>query len=162
MTITMPISQARSSLAGLSHRLHNKDTATITSRGKPILAVIPWELFESVTETLEIMGDYKIIVSPTALKMLKEISDRRIQTKIGRLIDGLSRDPEQKGKPLWNELSGFRSLRQNAKFVMSQTLSQFESAVDKSEGLFAVGFLHHASHFNLRSGDHIDVDAAVG
>ena len=48
---------------------------------------------------------------PTALKMLKEIGDCRIQTKIGQVIDGLAHDPEQKGKPLWDELSGLRSIR---------------------------------------------------
>ena len=54
---------------------------------------------------------YKIIIAPTALKMLKEIPDRRIQTKISQMIDGLANDPEMKGKPLWDELSGFRSVR---------------------------------------------------
>ena len=57
MTITMPIGEARSKLTSLPRELHNEDTLTITSRGKPVLAVIPWELFESITETLEIMGD---------------------------------------------------------------------------------------------------------
>ena len=61
MTITMPIAQARSKLTSLSHNLHDRDTVTITSRGKPVLAVIPWELFESITETLEIMGDPSLI-----------------------------------------------------------------------------------------------------
>ncbi len=54
---------------------------------------------------------YKIIIAPTALKMLKQIPDRRIQTKIAQMIDGLENDPELKGKPLWDELSGFRSIR---------------------------------------------------
>ena len=54
---------------------------------------------------------YKIIITPTALKMLKEIPDRRIQTKIGQVIDGLNQDPELKGKALWDELAGFRSIR---------------------------------------------------
>jgi PHD/YefM family antitoxin component YafN of YafNO toxin-antitoxin module len=29
----------------------------VTRRGKPVLAVMPWELYEAVIETLEIMGD---------------------------------------------------------------------------------------------------------
>ena len=61
MTITMPIAQARSKLTSLPRELHNQDTVTITSRGKPVLAVIPWELFESITETLEIMGDSNLM-----------------------------------------------------------------------------------------------------
>ena len=33
------------------------DVLEITRRGKPVLAVMPWELYEAVTETLEVMGD---------------------------------------------------------------------------------------------------------
>ena len=54
---------------------------------------------------------YKIVISPSALKMLKEIPDRRVQIKIGQVIDALAQDPELKGKALWDELSGFRSIR---------------------------------------------------
>ncbi len=61
MTITMPIAQARSKLTKLPQQLHNQDTLTITSRGKPVLAVIPWELYESITDTLEIMGDASLM-----------------------------------------------------------------------------------------------------
>ena len=57
MTITMPIGEARSKLTRLPRELHNRDTVTVTSKGKPVLAVVPWELFESIVETLEIMGD---------------------------------------------------------------------------------------------------------
>ena len=55
--------------------------------------------------------NYKVVIAPSALKMLKEIPDRRIQTKISEVIDGLTHDPELKGKALWDELSGFRSIR---------------------------------------------------
>ncbi len=57
MTITMPIAEARSKFTQLPKELHNTDTLTVTSRGKPVLTVIPYELFESIVETLEIMGD---------------------------------------------------------------------------------------------------------
>ena len=55
--------------------------------------------------------NYKIEILPTALRMLKDISDQRIQSKIAERIDGLAHDPEKQGKPLWNELAGFRSIR---------------------------------------------------
>ena len=55
--------------------------------------------------------NYKIIISPSALKMLKTISDRRIRERIRDRIQGLSKDPEKQGKPLTGELSGYRSLR---------------------------------------------------
>ena len=33
----------------------------LTRRGKPVLALMPWELFLSVIETLEIMGDAEMM-----------------------------------------------------------------------------------------------------
>lgn len=54
---------------------------------------------------------YKIIIAPTALKMLKGITDRRIRDLIVKRIDELAEEPEKQGKALIAELSGYRSLR---------------------------------------------------
>ena len=54
---------------------------------------------------------YRIVLTPTAVKLLEAISDRRIREQIRDRIDGLAHDPEQQGKPLRGELAGFRSLR---------------------------------------------------
>jgi len=54
---------------------------------------------------------YKIIIAPTALKMLKGIADRRVRDLIIKRIDGLTEEPELQGKPLIAELAGYRSLR---------------------------------------------------
>jgi mRNA interferase RelE/StbE len=54
---------------------------------------------------------YKIIIAPTALKLMKGITDRRIRDLIIKRIDDLTEDPEKQGKPLLGELSGYRSLR---------------------------------------------------
>jgi len=54
---------------------------------------------------------WKILLTPTALKLLSDISDRRIREKIGSVIDRLEEDPEKQGKALLGELSGFRSMR---------------------------------------------------
>lgn len=54
---------------------------------------------------------YQIAITPTAMKMLKGISDRRIRAKISDVIDRLATDPDKEGKPLTGELSGFRSIR---------------------------------------------------
>jgi mRNA interferase RelE/StbE len=43
--------------------------------------------------------------------MLEGLSDRRIQGKICERIEGLRSEPEKQGKPLTEDLSGFRSLR---------------------------------------------------
>lgn len=54
---------------------------------------------------------WQILLTPTALKLLSDISDRRIREKIGAVIDRLTEDPEKQGKSLLGELSGLRSLR---------------------------------------------------
>jgi mRNA interferase RelE/StbE len=54
---------------------------------------------------------WQIVITPTALKMIKGISDTRIRGKIADVIDKLSEDPGKQGKALVGELSGFRSIR---------------------------------------------------
>ncbi len=54
---------------------------------------------------------YEIVISPSALEMLRRISDRRIRERIRDRINALAEDPEKQGKPLTGELSGYRSLR---------------------------------------------------
>jgi len=43
--------------------------------------------------------------------MLEAIQDRRIREAIRDRIDGLVEEPAQQGKPLTEELAGYRSLR---------------------------------------------------
>ncbi|MEK6324666.1 MAG: type II toxin-antitoxin system Phd/YefM family antitoxin [Acidobacteriota bacterium] len=60
----IPIAKARDELTSLPEQLAEKlTTVAVTRRGKPVLAVMPWELYESVIETLEIMGDQELIAS---------------------------------------------------------------------------------------------------
>jgi PHD/YefM family antitoxin component YafN of YafNO toxin-antitoxin module len=33
----------------------------VTRRGKPVLAVMPWDLYEAIAETLEVMGDEHLL-----------------------------------------------------------------------------------------------------
>lgn len=54
---------------------------------------------------------WKILLTPTAVKLLSDISDRRIREKIATVIDRLIEEPEKQGKSLLGELSGFRSIR---------------------------------------------------
>lgn len=57
-TEQIPIVRARAMLTQLPERLAEDNRAVaLTRHGKPVLAVMPWELFESILETLEIMGD---------------------------------------------------------------------------------------------------------
>lgn len=54
---------------------------------------------------------WQIRLTPTAVKLLTDISDRRIRLKIAAVIERLAEDPEKQGKALLGELSGFRSIR---------------------------------------------------
>ena len=52
------ITEARDQLTSMPEMLEsNPGTIAVTRRGKPVLAVMPWDLYESLLETIEIMGD---------------------------------------------------------------------------------------------------------
>lgn len=60
MTRTLSITQARMELLALADELSRTPSAgvvEVTRRGRPVLALLPWELYESLVETLEILGD---------------------------------------------------------------------------------------------------------
>ena len=64
MPETLSMMEARAKLTGLPERFERKPetgAVTVTRRGKPVLAVMPWELYDSITETLEILSDPKLI-----------------------------------------------------------------------------------------------------
>ena len=54
---------------------------------------------------------HRIVLTEAAQATLAEIRDRRILARIRDRIDGLSIDPEKQGKPLGDDLRGYRSLR---------------------------------------------------
>ena len=57
----LSISQARSQLTRLAGRLQlDKDAVEVTSRGKPVLAIMSWDLYESLEETIEILDDEEL------------------------------------------------------------------------------------------------------
>ncbi|MFH1609104.1 MAG: type II toxin-antitoxin system Phd/YefM family antitoxin [Candidatus Bipolaricaulota bacterium] len=63
---TMPISEARSQISQLPERLGAEDgvdAVTVTRRGKPVLAIMSWELFDGLMETLEILGDKNLMAA---------------------------------------------------------------------------------------------------
>ena len=76
----LTISEARKGLLDLPERLaRTPDRAlTITRRGRPVLAVLPWELYESIIETLDILGDPEMV---TALReSLDDLERGRVVT----------------------------------------------------------------------------------
>lgn len=62
MTLTLPIITARDQLTRLPEELaRNTGTVTVTRHGEPVLAILPWNLYESIVETLEILGDQQLM-----------------------------------------------------------------------------------------------------
>lgn len=56
------ITEARRTLPSLPDRLRETPGAiAVTRRGKPALAIMPWDLYESIMETIEIMGDVDLM-----------------------------------------------------------------------------------------------------
>lgn len=63
MTNRLPITKARDALTSLPERLAREPGAVaVTRRGEPVLAILPWELYETLEETLEILGDEELMV----------------------------------------------------------------------------------------------------
>ncbi|HZU66098.1 MAG TPA: type II toxin-antitoxin system RelE/ParE family toxin [Ktedonobacteraceae bacterium] len=54
---------------------------------------------------------WRIKLTQPALRQLEAIKDIRVRESIGRRIDALENDPEKQGKPLKDELTGYRSIR---------------------------------------------------
>src|ERR1039457_7698476 len=54
---------------------------------------------------------WRINITPTAMRMLTGITDRRIREKIVAVIDRLAEEPEKQGKAMLGELASFRSIR---------------------------------------------------
>ena len=57
MEQTMNITEARSRLTRLPEELGATDTVKITRKNDPVLAVLSWDFYEALVETLEILGD---------------------------------------------------------------------------------------------------------
>ena len=84
----LPITEARHALTSLPERLaEDPSTDAFTRRGKPVLALTPWDLYESITETLEIMGDDELMAAlRRGIKEIeagKGISWHQVKQKLG-------------------------------------------------------------------------------
>ena len=56
------IVKARAMLTQLPELLAEENRAVaLTRRGKPVLALMPWELFQSIEETMDIMSDAEMM-----------------------------------------------------------------------------------------------------
>jgi len=71
------ITEARSRLTRLPEEMGTNECLALTRRGEPVIAMLPWELYEAIQDTLEIMGD------PELMEALRESIQ---QAKEGKLI----------------------------------------------------------------------------
>lgn len=54
----LSISEARNKLTRLASQLNeDHSTVEVTNRGKPVLAILSWEVYEALEETVEILSD---------------------------------------------------------------------------------------------------------
>src|SRR5262245_48788305 len=73
-TATMPIIKARDRLTSLPEELAEEPGAiAVTRRGEPVLAILPWDLYESIMETLEILSDEDLMAA--LRQSIKEVSE---------------------------------------------------------------------------------------
>jgi len=78
MTTSLTITEARRLLLDLPERLQRtpEHAVSVTRHGRPVLAVLPWDLYESLLETLEILGDPELV---TALRAsLEDLGQGRL------------------------------------------------------------------------------------
>jgi prevent-host-death family protein len=62
-TEVLTMVDARRELTKLSTRLEaSPATVVVTRRGKPVLAIMTWEDYEAILETLELLGDEEAVV----------------------------------------------------------------------------------------------------
>lgn len=76
--IKMPISTARDELNKLPKRLQEENvTIEVTQWGRPVLAILPWDTFDAIRETLEILSDRDL---------MKKLRESIKQADAGELI----------------------------------------------------------------------------
>ncbi len=58
------ISEIREQITHLPEYFEQKpEMITVTRHGKPIMAILPWALYESIMETLEVLGDDELMAA---------------------------------------------------------------------------------------------------
>lgn len=89
----LTIAEARRALPDLPEQLAKAPdkAVSITRRGRPVLALLPWDLYESIIETLEVLGDPETTAALRA--SLEDIrKGRLISHEVGRRKEGAKGD----------------------------------------------------------------------
>jgi len=61
MVKQMSISETRKKITSLESELSFEDTISVTNHGKEIFALLRWDTYESIAETLEIISDENLM-----------------------------------------------------------------------------------------------------
>lgn len=78
MISEMSITETRKRITSLEDEMSYDDTITITNHGREVFALLKWDTYESIAETLEILSDDK---------MMKDLKTGIRQIKNNQLID---------------------------------------------------------------------------
>ncbi len=76
---TYSISEIREAITHLPEEFEQEQepgAIKVTRRGKPVLAILPWDLYESILETLEVMSDTELMAAFRA--GVKDLEEGRI------------------------------------------------------------------------------------
>lgn len=85
----LTISKARKELLDLPEKLARlpERAITITRRGQPVLAIMPWELYESIVETLDVLSEPDLVSALRAsiedLKAGRLVSHEKLGARLG-------------------------------------------------------------------------------
>ena len=80
MPKSLSIIEARKKLTNIPELFEQEadlDVVAITRRGRPVMAIMPWELYEAIEETLEILGDEALMM---------QLRESIAELKAGQLI----------------------------------------------------------------------------
>jgi len=86
---SLSVSEARQCLTQLPERLQQEELGAlaVTRRGEPVMAIMSWELFESIIETLEVLGDEDLMAvlrkSIQAIRDGKTFTSEQARQKLG-------------------------------------------------------------------------------
>lgn len=73
MLSTMTITETKKKITSLEDTMGYDDTISITNHGKEVFALLRWDMYECIEETLEILADEKLSKDlKIGIKQIKE------------------------------------------------------------------------------------------
>jgi mRNA interferase RelE/StbE len=118
----LTITEARNRFMKLPDETPGNQIIAVTRRNKEVMAVMSWELYEGLLETIEILADPELMKSiKTGIKEIKSGKTDRIET--------LKDEPIKQGKMLVQKLAGLRSIHVAGRYRVIYKIDEDSSAV---------------------------------